>query len=400
MDDENPNLEPLTLTKAIFELRIGSLSLLEHISNCFKHENIFLQVRNYLEDVVKQRYNFKVNELEEGTILLINGALFPYPLIEKVKIDESKKFFLLNEGKLLLALAKKEEVEIYLKERKLEVFKGEKFTIDGKFLVEYLWDIITFNEDERAYPFQKGNLLSKGYYKVIGDKKNIYLFDAEVEPLTFFDSERGKIIIDGGKVEAFSSLIGPCYIGKNSIIRRAKIDSYSSIGEECRIGCEVSNSILEGFSNGAHQGFIGHSYVSRWVNLGAGAIISNLKNTYGEIKVKGLNSKRIFLGAFIGDNVKASIGSYIFCGKTIGVCSHLYGYIVEDVPSFTVYSNINERKMIELDLDSAILTQKRMMERRKVKQSKYDVEVLEKVYYRTKAERERLGIKKERFSLN
>jgi len=395
-DDNNPNLEPLTLTKGVFELRLGSSSLLKHLLNSFPHNSFSLHVKDYMVDLMEEKYKVKVNELEEGKILLVNGSLFPPMLLKKVKIKE-RKFYLTNNDKLILALASRDEVEKFLKSKRTEVFKGEKLNLEGKFLIEYLWDIINFNEKKEIYILEKSSKV-KGL-KVLGKKKNLKLLNTKVEPFVILDTQEGNIIIEEAHVEAFSIIRGPCYIGKGTIIRGAKVNPFTSIGEESRVGCEIGNSIIHSFSNVAHEGYIGHSYLGEWVNVGAGTIISDLKNTYGEIKVKGLNSNRVKLGAFIGDNVKISIGTKIFCGKTVGVCSHLYGYVTEDVPSFTIYFNVNGKKMVEMDLDSAIEIQRRMMERRKIVQKKEDKKLLEEVYHITKYQREKLGIKKEKFSL-
>jgi hypothetical protein len=117
-----------------------------------------------------------------------------------------------------------------------------------------------------------------------------------------------------------------------------------------------------------HPSFVGHSYVCEWVNLAAFTVTSDLKNTYGNIRVKvgdsivdsGLNK----LGSFIGDHVKTSINCGIFAGKRIGIFSHLFGYVHEDVPPFTIYSKALMGRSYELKLESALETMRRVYLRR------------------------------------
>lgn len=148
------------------------------------------------------------------------------------------------------------------------------------------------------------------------------------------------LIEEGAEIEAGAVLdarLGPIYIGKNSIVKpHSFLRGPVSIGPECRISGEVTISIFHGYSNKAHYGFIGHSYIGEWVNLGAGTTNSNLKNNYGTVKVQGVDSKQQLLGCFIGDYAKLGIGTLVTTGAVIGFGANVLGGKVTPkyVPNF------------------------------------------------------------------
>src|SRR5205085_5696148 len=132
---------------------------------------------------------------------------------------------------------------------------------------------------------------------------------ATIEPLVGLDVPRRPIVIDeGARVLAFSRIDGPCWIGPHTHIHGAKIRAGTSIGPHCRIGGEVEASIIHGYSNKVHEGFLGHSYVGAWANLGAGTHNSDLRNDYGEVimTLHGLpvHTGMTKVGCFLGDHTK------------------------------------------------------------------------------------------------
>ena len=164
--------------------------------------------------------------------------------------------------------------------------------------------------------------------------------------LFFFDSSKGPIWIgDGVHIHAHSRLEGPLVIGDHCVILGAKL-SHSLIGNGCKISGEVSHSIFLGWTNKAHEGFVGHSVVGQWVNLGAGTTVSNLKNTYGSIHITDgihpVQTGRQFLGAIIGDHVKTGIGTRLNAGTVIGVGASMWGGALH--PKWIPYFAFGEAK--------------------------------------------------------
>jgi UDP-N-acetylglucosamine diphosphorylase / glucose-1-phosphate thymidylyltransferase / UDP-N-acetylgalactosamine diphosphorylase / glucosamine-1-phosphate N-acetyltransferase / galactosamine-1-phosphate N-acetyltransferase len=152
---------------------------------------------------------------------------------------------------------------------------------------------------------------------------------AVVEPSVCFDTSAGPILLRAGShVQAFTRLVGPLYVGAHSVLTTDRIAA-SSIGDTCKVHGELSNSILVGHSNKGHDGFVGHSMLGRWVNLGAGTITSNLKNTYGTVQLwtpTGLRETGLqFLGTLFGDHAKTGIGIRLTTGCVLGSGANVYG---------------------------------------------------------------------------
>lgn len=158
--------------------------------------------------------------------------------------------------------------------------------------------------------------------RVIGSGDVFVEAGATVEPFTVFDTTVGSILIRrGATVQSFTRVIGPCYIGRDSTVVADRIAA-CSIGEQCRVHGEVSSTVFIGHANKGHDGFVGHSILGRWVNLGAGTITSNLKNTYGSVAMWSQSGVRDtglqFVGTFFGDHAKTGIGLRLTTGCVIG----------------------------------------------------------------------------------
>ncbi len=152
---------------------------------------------------------------------------------------------------------------------------------------------------------------------------------ATLEPGVVLDARTGPILLEeGARVHAHTRLEGPLWVGKETHLLGGSI-SRSVIGPVCKIHGEVADSVVLGFTNKAHSGYLGHSYVGRWVNLGALTTNSDLKNDYGEIRVQGKakveGSGLLKLGTLIGDHAKTGIGTLLDTGSMVGAGSNLFG---------------------------------------------------------------------------
>lgn len=225
-------------------------------------------------------------------------------------------------------------------------------------------------------------------------QKGVYFGkNVKVEPNVFFDISEGNIFINEGTIiKANSILRGPLIVGNNCVINSFTEISCSRIGNFCKIGGEVSDSIIENYSNKQHHGFLGYSYLGSWVNLGGGTSVATLKNTYNTISVNGVDTGQIFFGAILGDYAKTAINTSIFCGKVIGESSHLYGVVTEDVPAFT--SHVRPGILYELPLLLAIKIQTAMMPRRGLKFTDKDKKNFEKLFLETAGDRKKAKVKK------
>jgi len=152
---------------------------------------------------------------------------------------------------------------------------------------------------------------------------------AEIGPQVVLDATAGPILVRRGTVVApFTHLVGPISVGRDSQIRGDRIEA-SSIGDRSKVRGELSHSIFLGHSNKGHAGFVGHSYLGRWVNLGALTTTSNMKNTYGPVHLwtpSGVrDTGQQFLGTMFGDHAKTGIGTMLSTGSVIGAGANVFG---------------------------------------------------------------------------
>ncbi len=234
--------------------------------------------------------------------------------------------------------------------------------------------------------------LRVGQYREIADG----VFAAEgtsLSPYVITETGEGPIVLDqGATVGPFSLVRGPVWLGANArVIENAVIKDRVSIGHTTKIGGEVEATVVEPYSNKQHHGFLGHSYIGSWINLGAGTCNSDLKNTYGKVNFQYGDQKTEtgmqFVGCIMGDYAKTAINTGIFTGKTIGVCSMLYGFVTTNVPSFVNYARLFGQ-VSELPVDVMIATQRRMFARRKVEQRPCDIQLIRDMYELTRFERQ------------
>ena len=215
---------------------------------------------------------------------------------------------------------------------------------------------------------------------------------ATLHPSATVDASEGIILLERGvSVGPYSYLRGPLYLGAESaVLPHASLGTHVAAENNCKLGGEVNCSIVAAYSNKAHYGFLGHSYLGSWVNLGAGTTNSYLKNTYGEISMQSggtqIGTGMQFLGCLIGDYTKTAIGTAILTGKTIGTCSMLYGTIAENIPSFVNYAK-QFGKVTAVSPEVATTIQKRTYERRGLAQEPADGQFLTDLYALTQSER-------------
>lgn len=203
-------------------------------------------------------------------------------------------------------------------------------------------------------------------YQVVGKSKHLYIHpSAVVYPNVVFDVTTGPIIIDRDvRITSFSFLQGPLYVGYGTHIDNARITGGCVIGNVCRIGGEIENSIIGDFTNKHHEGFLGHSILGRWVNLGALTTTSDLKNNYGVVKIQvdshSINTGTIKFGSMIGDFTKIGIGTMLNTGTIIDVgCNLVSPSIKGYVPAFSWLDSKQRYK-----LDRFIEDTKKIMARR------------------------------------
>jgi glucose-1-phosphate thymidylyltransferase len=240
-----------------------------------------------------------------------------------------------------------------------------------------------------------GHRLRRGQYEEIAD--GVFAAPgAKLGQYAVTDTTKGPILLEqDASVGPFCYLSGPAHLGAGArLIEHAAIKNAVAIGHTTKIGGEVEGSTIEPYTNKQHHGFLGHSYLGSWVNLGAGTCNSDLKNTYGYVNMEYQGQKVAtsmqFIGAIVGDYAKTAINTGIFTGKTIGSCSMIYGFVTTNVPSFVNYAR-SFGQVTEAPVEVMIATQARMFARRKVDQRPSDIQLLHDMHALTRHERQIAG---------
>jgi UDP-N-acetylglucosamine diphosphorylase/glucosamine-1-phosphate N-acetyltransferase len=371
---------------------------------------------------MKKRFSLTVNDPQaiDADILLTNGALVlnenTKQLIEKKQALNT--LYMQNEriacAHLNQDIAREHADELCrpLTSQSIKKLARKCKQIETKNLplLAYPWDFINHNSELIKEDYAAlGNKQSEGTIDakaaVYGKETDLYIGKGSfVEAHVTLDARNGPIYIGNDtKIHAGSRITGPTYIGDKVIIPTGLIREGCTIGPVCRIGGELEETIIQGYTNKYHLGFIGHAYIGEWINMGAATTNSDLKNTYGNVQVstrsKNVNTGSTKVGCFIGDHAKTSIGTQIYTGKKIGIASQAHGFITKDIPSFTIWPESLGTKPVELYLKSAIETQKRAMKRRNVEQTKEDAELMKKLFELTANERKKARIAKRKFAL-
>lgn len=197
------------------------------------------------------------------------------------------------------------------------------------------YDLITALEhllqpDAADFTNERGDGVPDGC-TVLGDPGDVIILGGQVEPGVVFDVRQGVVVVEhGAQLVSGSRLEGPVFVGPGAQVLGDTI-RWSVIGPHCKVRGEVASSVFLGYANKSHYGFLGHSVVGRWVNLGAGTTNSNLKNTYGAVRLRvgaeQIDTGRQFLGSLIGDHAKTAIGTLLDTGSVIGCGANVFGAV-------------------------------------------------------------------------
>lgn len=213
-----------------------------------------------------------------------------------------------------------------------EEMSGDEIAVDG-LLLHGAYDLVTALEhflpaDAADFTHEPGDPVPDGSV-VIGDPGDVVLLGAVVEPGVTFDARRGPVVLEQHVyVRAGTRFEGPVYVGPGTEILGGDVRQ-CAFGPRCRIRGEIQATVALGYANKVHDGFVGHSVLGRWVNLGAGTITSDLKNTYGRVRLQAgdqrIETGRQKLGTLFGDHAKTAIGTMFNTGTVVGVGANVFG---------------------------------------------------------------------------
>ncbi len=332
---ERNKLLPFTFTRPVADIRTGILTIKEKWERYLK-SNISFKTQEYLSK--------KYPTIVSDDNVLINGSVLPTDeLVVQIK------------NLLPCQILKKEEFEIAIRPNTPDISiinSADYLTIETSidFLkIENTWDIFRLNSQAILDDFslitknRKSSKISDTNF-IIGDPTKIFFEEGAKAEYTFLNTTDGPIyigkdaeIMEGSKIRGSFALCG-----HSTVKMDAKIYSGTTIGPYSKVGGEVNNSVIFGYSNKGHDGFLGNSVIGEWCNLGADTNISNLKNTYDFVRLWSYDANTFvstglqFCGLIMGDHSKSGINTMFNTGTVIGVSSNIYGsgYQRNLIPSF------------------------------------------------------------------
>jgi len=416
-DDKFEDFYPLTYSRPVYQLLFGIRLIQDKISSFYPQAETTLLCRDHLEETLRLKSNLSVNNFrvkDEDELLFVNGRIVSAEDLPAILTFSQEKRSYICKHDLIGFNLKGSDLEdfenevnsLYLKDS-LESIKRKIKTSELDIRVaDHLWNLIDWNRKEIGSDFKRlrVNLDFRNMLKecevdktaIIHNLESVYIGKgSKVEAYVILDAREGPICIgEDVLIKPYTRVEGPASIGRGTQLVGAKIGAGCSLGQMCRVGGEVENSTFLGFSNKYHEGFLGHSYVGEWVNLGALTTNSDLKNNYSPVRVQfrdeEIDTGLIKVGAFLGDHVKTGIGTLLSTGINVGLGANLFGSgMIKDkfVPSFAWFDG---KELKEYRLDKFLSTASQVMKRRGKELNKEEKKLLKKLFDLTEKDRKKI----------
>ena len=381
------HLQPLTLTRPAHDLRVGLLTIREKWMRALAARHASGPLRPHLAGV------FPACRPGRAETLWINSRYLPTPALVTA-ITRRSGGHLRHDDDVVAAWATADETAEWLAAGQPRPRgTGRPGPTSGLERLRFAWDVFLLAgpeiaADAAALGWRPGT--GPGWSAAAHVDRPDRLFmhpSAVVEPGAILVADEGPIVLDeGARVMAGAMLRGPVAVGAQATVRMgARIYGATSIGPHCKVGGEVANVVFHSYSNKAHEGFVGNSALGQWVNLGADTTASNLKMTYGTVKLldwpTGLevDSGEQFIGTIMGDHCKTGINTMLNTGTVCGVSSIVVGagFPARAIPSFKW---VQPGAIVDYRLDKALLDMERMMARRGVAVDRHYRRMMEVVF--------------------
>ena len=378
-DDGWPSLLPLTYNRSTMELACGRSTLLARIRRLAPPDQLWC--RGTLAAVVTEETGSAANGPLQEPTLLLNGRGLWWQLPEVSGTDSwvgvaGEKIACIYAGADLAPQLTPDVVgSSELLQPLLQGFVRRDVS-DRVDLIEWPWDLVGANnrcllsdweaEDATDRPPQAHSVDAGSH--LLGAESIRIGAGSRIKPGAVIDGEAGPVRIgERVTVQPHAYVQGPCFVGDDVLVQPgAVVHRDCSIGAHCKIGGEIEASIIQPYANKQHDGFLGHSYVGSWVNMGADSVTSDLKNTYGSVRVpingRDVDSGEMFVGSIIGDHGKIGIDVALPTGAVIGFGSNV---LVPSSPKFVpCFAWVDGNGVSDYDVDKAVAVAVRMMQRR------------------------------------
>ena len=412
-DSAAKQLAPVSLTRPAWAIRCASFRLIDWIEPIASHITSF--VRPHLQTLQLNdwsNFNQSTSTSDEPTLVVnarlaptVSNANFLKAFANLEGSTKSDRIILVRNGwavaaaivpgKIALSLDsntetdRASELERLAKENDLDIVNKE-IAFE---LLSYPHDIIGNHMNGCAAAVE--HRIKHGNYAEVAS--NVFVAKSEqqtsIPANTVFDTSEGPVIFESNvSIGPFCFFRGPVHVGANSkISEHSSIKDSVAISHTCKMGGEIEGVQTESWSNKQHFGFLGHSYIGSWINLGAGTCNSDLKNTYGTVNMvygdRKVSTGMQFVGCVMGDYSRTAINTSIYTGKLIGVGSTVYGMTPHNVPSFVNCAQMLKQTGV-LPPEVLVSIQKRMFGRRNVTQRPCDIQLIHDVFAITQHQRD------------
>lgn len=385
-DFNRENLLPLVYTKPIAALRIGICTIKEKWESALQ-----LKTSYYTAAYLAKKFPLHL----DSDNLLINASVLPNTALNKY-LTEALPYntLLVQEGTPIALKCDADTAQLFFqaKANAIQTIELSQAII----YLKYCWDLFRYNKealesdfDQRCQGRDSAPLSDSN--RVIGDASRIFLEKGAVAHCSIFNTENGPIYLDKDSTVMEGCMIrgGLALCEGASLKMGSKIYGATTIGPYSKVGGEVNNSILSGYSNKGHDGFLGNAVIGEWCNLGADTNNSNLKNNYAEVRQWNYPKKAFistglqFCGLIMGDHSKTGINTMFNTGTVVGVSSNIYGsdFPRSFIPSFAWGS---AKRFSTYQLDKAIETAKRVVRRRQKELDEHEITILKHIFEASK----------------
>lgn len=409
------NLFPLTLTRPVADLRVGIWTIAEKWSEHIEEDwNIPYGVRfHYLtDDYLQKKYPPLPATSEEK--IYINGAICPNKeLLTQIFFLEEETYLKnkdtiiafrtyqnlnfgdITENSILFEITTKElyETPTYLRrDVSKQVPNATQNTHITPTYIRYSHDIFGNNGAEIALDFAAIRKYKKSQpildkHTIVYNPDNVFIEEGADLKACVLNAEKGFIYIgENAQVQEMSVIQGNFALCEGSVVNMgSKMKGDTTIGPYCKVGGEISNSVIWGYSNKGHEGFLGNSVIGQWCNLGADTNTSNLKNNYSTVKIWNYEQKsyidtnKTFCGLTMGDHAKAGINTMFNTGTVVGVSANVFGggFPSKFIPSFAWSEGAN---FVTFDFQKALEVAQKVMQRRNLQLSETEKNILEHIF--------------------
>ena len=368
---------PLTFTRPVAEMRIGILTFSERWKKLLEIDEVFYITENYLQD------KFRKPEPQQSLFIVPN--FFPSDEVLKQIKELQPGEALVYENEVLVANINMDNFSLNQINKMTDIH--EKL-----FFIEKPTDIFSYNDKAIDFDFR---LLTEGRISqelsstngFIGEKENLFIEEGATIEFSTLNCKTGKIYIGkNAEIMEGSNIRGSLALCEESKINLGtKLYGGTTIGPHSKVGGEVNNIVIFGYSNKGHDGFVGNSVIGEWCNLGADTNSSNLKNNYASVKLWNYRKKRFldtglqFCGLIMGDHSKTAINTQLNTGTVVGVAANIFksGFPPNLVDSFSWGGMKGDEKF---KLEKSYEVAEKAMERRKIAITEMDKDILKYIY--------------------